>query len=134
AGAFNLFGFFVGAMTPDGSWAFPFIHALSTSLEALFCASVIVLSYQLCLRWFGRERLEGLMTTAQVFVAITLVMAGQLLPRLLFRANRLIHFGSDTWWVNLLPPAWFAGLDDAVAGRGAMSSWLLAGLGLLFTT
>jgi ABC-2 type transport system permease protein len=31
------------------------------------------------------------------------------------------------------PPAWFAGIDDALAGSGAATSWLLAGLGVLTT-
>jgi hypothetical protein len=64
AGAFNLVGFFAGIFATDGGWGFPFAHVASTILEAVFCTGSVVLSYQLCLRWFGRERLEGLMTTA----------------------------------------------------------------------
>src|SRR5258706_4762606 len=63
AGAFNFAGFFVGAAISERGWLFPVAHALSTTLEALLCTGSVVLTYQLCLRWFGRERLEGLMTT-----------------------------------------------------------------------
>jgi ABC-2 type transport system permease protein len=76
AAAFNLAGFFAGIGASDGSWLFPLAHVMSTVLEALFCAASVVVVYQLCLRWFGRERLDGLMTMSQVLVAVVAVMAG----------------------------------------------------------
>ena len=133
AGAFNLAGFFVGIGGKDGGWLFPITHAISTIMEALFCTGTVVLVYQLCLRWFGRERLDGLMTTAQVFVAVAAVVAGQVVPRLLIRISGTIKFNAGSWWIGLLPPAWFAGFDDAFAGRGIRSSWELAGFGLAAT-
>jgi hypothetical protein len=69
AAAFNLAGLFVG-FGIEANWRFPIVHVFSTALEALFCTGCVVLTYQLCLRWFGRERLEGLMTTSQVLVSI----------------------------------------------------------------
>ena len=63
--ALNLIGLFVGGRI--GGWLYPVAHVLSTILESLFCTGLIVLTYQLCLRWFGRERLDGLMTTADNF-------------------------------------------------------------------
>lgn len=131
--AFNLAGFFIGSSAPDGSWAFLPAHAVSTVLEALFCTSGIVLVYQLCLRWFGRERLDGLMTTAQVFISVAFVCAGQVIPRLLNKIDLHIHFSRETWWLGFLPPAWFAGLDDAIAGSASAGSCLLAGFGLTAT-
>jgi len=135
AGALNLVGLFVGIYTTDGGILFPLIHIVSTILEALFCTGCIVLAYQLCLRWFGRERLDGLMTTAQVFVAVGAVLSGQILPRLMLRfsAEGLLTFGPKTWWIALFPPGWFAGLDNAVAAQGGPGSWLLAGIGLIAT-
>ncbi len=132
AGAFNLAGLITGALRADGSWLFPVAHALSTVLEALFCTGGVVMVYQLCLRWFGRERLEGLMTTAQVIFAIAVVVGGQL-PRFFMQFNGLSRLNLQSWWVSLLPTAWFAGFDDAVAGSGARSSWLLAGVGVAAT-
>jgi hypothetical protein len=61
AGAFNLVGLFV-EFGSHGNRRFPIAHLCSTTLQALFCTGCVVLVYQLCLRWFGRERLEGLMT------------------------------------------------------------------------
>jgi len=126
AGIFNLAGFFVGVAAPDGGWRFPLAHAISTALEALFCTGSVVLVYQLCLGWFGRERLEGLMTTAQVFVSVAVVLSAQILPRLLIHSRSFTGLAIGSWWIVFLAPAWFAGFDDALAGSAAMSSWLLA--------
>ncbi|HAB15919.1 MAG TPA: hypothetical protein PLX89_20745 [Verrucomicrobiota bacterium] len=133
AGAFNFFGLFIGTAAPDGGWMFPFAHALSTVIGALFCTGCVVLLYQLCLRWFGRERLDGLMTTAQMLVAITAVLGGQVVPQILIHFEGNLSFGVGSWWVFLLPPAWLAGIDDALAGSGARSSWVLAAVGLTAT-
>jgi ABC-2 type transport system permease protein len=131
--ALNLAGMFGGVFTRDGNWGFPLAHAVSTVLEALFCTGVVILVYQLCLRWFGRERLDGLMTLSQIVVSVAFVMAGEVLPRLIFRQNVTIRFDLKTWWIALLPPAWFAGLDDALVGTHAMGSWALAGFAVVAT-
>jgi hypothetical protein len=135
AGALNLGGLIAGVYASDSDFRFPLIHIVSTILEALFCTGCIVLAYQLCLRWFGRERLDGLMTTAQVLVAVAAVMAGQVLPRMMFEfgSRGILRHGPDTWWIGFFPPGWFAGLDNAVAGTGGHGSWLLAGIGLVVT-
>jgi len=126
AGAFNLVGLIVGVFAVNGNWWFPLAHALSTVLEALFCAGSVVVVYQLCFRWFGRQRLEGLITTSQVIVSIGAVVSSQLLPQLMFRGNGVLGFAWRSWWIALLPPAWFAGIDDALAGTGDRNSWVLA--------
>jgi hypothetical protein len=131
--AFNLVGFFAGVGAKDGSWLFPPVHAISTAMEALFCTSCVVLAYELCLRWFGREKLEGLMTTVQIFVAIAAVAAGQLIPRLIGRFGTHLRLTPERWWMALLPPTWFAGFDDALAGSHLASSWLLAACGVGLT-
>jgi len=133
AGAFNLVGLFVGLGARDGGWSYPFVHAASTTLEALLATGCVVLTYQLCLRWFGRERLDSLMTTTQVIVAIGAVLAGQLMPRMMGGASGKLTLAASSWWVCCLPPAWFAGLDDAIAGSGVRGSWALAALGVAAT-
>jgi ABC-2 type transport system permease protein len=132
--AFNLVGVFTGCALPDGGWRFPPAHLLSVGLEALFCAGSVVMVYELCLRWFGRERLEGLMTTAQVLMSVVAVVGSQLLPRFLFQEDKAIDFNSAAWWLALFPPAWYAGLDDAIAGSGQRSSWMLALVAVVATT
>lgn len=133
AGAFNLAGLFVGVAVPDGNWLYPLVHLLSSSLQALFCVGAVVVIYQLCLRWFGRERLDGLMTTAQVLIAVGAVLGGQIVPQIILRTGSKVGLTTDSWWISLLPPAWFAGLDDAVAGSGRYGSWILAGFALIAT-
>jgi len=133
AGAFNLCGFIVGVGARDGGWSFPVVHAISTSMEALFGTGCVVLAYQVCLRWFGRERLDGLMTATQVLVALGAVLAGQLVPRMVMGGGGQMHLAATSWWVCLLPPAWFAGLDDAFGGSGARGSWALAAWGVAAT-
>ncbi len=126
AGAFNLCGFIVGIFASDGHRQFPLVHAISTGLQALFTTGCVVMVYQLCLRWFGRERLNGLMTTTQVLVSIAAVVGGQVLPQLVLHSNHVVTFSEKSWWMILFPPAWFAGFDDAMAGSMKAGSWLLA--------
>lgn len=133
AGAFNLAGLAVGVMVPNGCWLFPLVHAGSTVLQAVFCTSCVVLAYQLCLRWLGRERLEAIMVTTQVVISVAVVLGSQLLPRLLADEGSMSSMAASAWWIALVPPAWFAGIDDALAGSSAASSWLLAGIALAGT-
>ena len=130
--AFNLIGLCVGYLS--GGWRFPIVHLFSTTLSALFCTGCVVLVYQLCLRWFGRERLEGLMTAAQVLVSVGAVLAGQVLPRLMIYSDSVLKVDESSWWIYLLPPAWFAGFDDSFAGSASRTSWLLAGMGIAMTS
>lgn len=133
AGAFNLAGLAIGFFAPDGGLLFVLAHVVSVGMLALFCASCVVVAYQLCLRWFGRERLDGLVTSAQVFVSVGAVLGGQLLPQLMFRVDMIGQIRTFSRWFFLLPPAWFAGFDDALAGTRAPSSWFLAALALSST-
>jgi ABC-2 type transport system permease protein len=132
AGAFNLAGFFAGIAAVGGSWLYPLAHVISTVMEALLCAGSVVVVYQLCLRWFGRERLDGLMTTAQVMVGIAAVMAGQI-PQLVTRFHGNFSFNFHSWWVWLLPPAWFAGFDDFIAGSRSGGSAILGSVAIFAT-
>jgi hypothetical protein len=130
--AFNLVGFFVGAAARDGGPLFPVAHLISTALQAMFCTGCVVMVYQLCLRWFGRERLDSLMTTAQVLISVGAVLSGQLLPQMFVRLDAS-SMDRAPWWIALVPPAWFAGFNDAIAGSGALSSWGLFAAGVLAT-
>jgi hypothetical protein len=133
AGAFNLAGLFVGVYCLDGNWRFPVVHLVSTAQEALFCIGCVVLVYQLCLRWFGRERLDGLMTMVQVVVSIVFIAGSQILPRVIMRFGNYLTPSESSRWIGLLPPSWFAGFDDALAGSGANFSWVLAAISVIAT-
>jgi hypothetical protein len=133
AGAFNLAGTLGGFQAIDASPIFPVAHIISTVLEALFCTGCVVLGYEVCLRCFGRELLENVMTAVQILVAVGAVAAGQIVPRMMTVVGPHVTFRSDVWWVRLLPPAWFAGFDDALAGSGATLSWALGAAGVALT-
>jgi hypothetical protein len=129
----NLAGMVAGVTAKGGGWLFPPAHLLSTALEALFCAGVVVVSYQLCLRWFGRERLDGLMTTMQIVLATSAVFAGQFVPHLLARLGANGELDLHVGWAGLLPPIWFAALDDLLTGHAAPATLLLAACGAAAT-
>jgi hypothetical protein len=131
--AFNLAGMLGGSLNHSGSLMFAPAHVVSSVLSALFCTSGVVLVYQLCLRWFGRERLDGLMTFAQVIMTLVLVLGSQLAPRLMNDLPGEIQLSAKTWWLALLPPAWFAALDETLMGRGHPTMWALAAIGVLAT-
>jgi ABC-2 type transport system permease protein len=131
--ALNLVGFGVGFFAAKNRWLYPIAHLISITLQAVFCTGCVVMVYQLCLRWSGRERLDGLMTTAQIVVSVAMVLAGQILPQVMFRGHRFHSFDAKSWWIALLPPAWFAGFDDALAGSGTKVSWILAAAALVIT-
>lgn len=131
--ALNACGLVVGALRADGTWLFIPAHLFSLTLEVLFCTSFVVLTYNLCLRWFGRERLENLMTAVQILVAVSAMLAGQIVPRLITRVDDATLAGASGW-LAILPPAWFAALDTVLAGRGASPALLgLAALGIVAT-
>ncbi len=133
AGAFNLPSLFFRFGSAAGGWPFILAHVVSVGLEAMFCAGCVVMVYQLCLRWFGRERLDGLITTAQVILSVGAVLCSQILPQLVIRLERDDAIGAGAWGMVLLPPAWFAGIDDAIAGTGELGAWGLTVLSALTT-
>lgn len=131
--AFNLVPLVAAVFNDRIGVAFVPAHLISTTLSAMFCTGAVVLIYQLCLKWFGRERLDGLMTFAQVVMTMVLVLGGQIAPHLAKYLPSEVRLGGETWWLVLLPPAWFAGLDEALMGRGTATSWALGATGLLVT-
>ena len=131
--AFNLTGLIMGSVGRNGTWLFLPVHLASTCLAALFCSGSVVLLYQLCLRWFGRERLDNLMTGAQVLLAVGMMAVSQMVPLMMRTMGPTAVSIGGKWWMFLLPPAWFAGFDEVFTGRATPSSWALAGIGIAVT-
>jgi len=124
--AFNLAGLVLGAVSPKGNLAFPLVHLISTLMAALFCTGGIVLLYQLCLRLFGRDRLENLMTATQVLLVISIIGFSQMGPRMINAMPGDLDLASLPKWIFLLPPAWFAGFDAFLTGKASAFSGILA--------
>ncbi|WP_367871541.1 hypothetical protein [Luteolibacter sp. Populi] len=131
--AFNLAGMVAGSLSDKGSPFFAPVHFISICLSALFCSGSVVLLYQLCLRWFGRERLDNLMTTAQVLLAVLMVVGSQMVPHLMIGMQGKMDPLANQTWLFLLPPAWFASLDQVLLGGGKPAAWIMAGTGVLAT-
>lgn len=131
--ALNLIGLIAGAFMKGSNWMYLVAHILSTVVEALFTTGCFILAYQVCLRWLGRERLDGIMTTVQVGVSILIVVGAQLLPRVIGNTSNPASQYLDSWWLAVLPPMWFAAFDHALVGAGTTHSWVLAGIGVLAT-
>lgn len=131
--AFNLVGFGVGLIMPGGGWRFVLAHFLSVIMESIFCAGCVVTVYQLCLRWCGRERLENVITFAQVGLTVLFVLSSQFLPQVALRGglDHLVETYSN--WLILLPPAWFAEFDHLISGTFAWHSILSATLAVVGT-
>ena len=131
--SFNLAGMLMGSLQAGGTWLFLPVHFVSTCLSALFCAGSVVLIYQVCLRWFGRERLDNIMTTAQVLLAVGMVVGGQLVQFVLPALGSLSN-PAGKWWLFLMPPAWFAGFDEVFTGRAEVSSFIHAAVAIAMTS
>ena len=53
------------------------VHAISTAVADGLFTGTVVLVYQLCPRWFGCDRLDGMMTIARVFTTLVMVFVSQ---------------------------------------------------------
>lgn len=123
--AFNLVGLAIGSFGTHGHLLFLPAHITTTAMAALLCTASIVLIYQLCLRWFGRDKLENLMTATQMLLVIAVVLGSQLAPRLISQWGHTPGLDDTPWWLMLLPPAWFAGLDELLIGHVTPHSLIL---------
>lgn len=126
AGALNLAGLVTGLWSQGATAWFVPAHALATLLLMLFASSLIVLVYNACLRWFGRDRLDNLLATVQTLLAVIMVAGGQLMPRL-FGMDALRSLDMSHGWALVLPPVWFGALDALLCGaEPAARVWLPA--------
>lgn len=131
--ALNLIGWVVAAFFQGFGWRWLLAHGLSTTLLMVASAAGTVLVYQLCLRWFGRERLDNLLATLQALLAIVMAFGSQMVPRLAGNKN-FAGFTEVDGLLLLAPPAWFGAFDAWLCGAMSTTSALLpVGLALGLT-
>lgn len=132
--ALNLAGFVAGLGCKGATWRFIPAHLFSTALLMLFSAASIVLVYNACLKWFGRERLDNLLATLQSLLTIGMILGGQIMPQML-KIDTLQHIENVSGWPLALPPVWFGALDALFGGTtlNHASLWLPAALAVLVT-
>lgn len=131
--AFNLPGLILGGTMPDGGWRFFVAHVLSVVMESVFCASCVVIVYQLCLRWCGRERLESVITWTQVGMTVLIVVGSQVFPRFMMQGKPDELIRSYSKWIAFVPPAWFAEFDRVATGQFHWQSIMMACLAAVMT-
>lgn len=127
--ALNLAGFVAGLSSKGATWRFIPAHLFSTTLLMLFSAASIVLVYNACLKWFGRDRLDNLLASVQSLLTIVMIFSGQIMPRLL-HLDSIQHLDHVSGWLLALPPMWFGALDALIGGTtlDTSSLWLPAAL------
>jgi hypothetical protein len=130
--AYSLPGCFRAVTTGLGGVLFPFAHLVSVVMAAVLMTGGVVMLYQLCLRWFGRQRLDNLMTGAQVLLTVGLVLGSQMI-RPLITGQGTLGVLKEAWWGFLIPPAWFAGLDAVLTGNFQLEMIVLALLAIIST-
>ena len=116
----NLAGLIVGMWSKGSSWRFFPAHVLTTVLLMMFSTGCIVLVYNLCLKWFGRDKLDNLLTTLQTIVSVLMMVSSQLLPRVM-GSEAMHHFTAVKGWALALPPVWFGALDALLSGASPWS-------------
>ncbi|MCA8954299.1 MAG: hypothetical protein KDE27_32625 [Planctomycetes bacterium] len=131
--ALNLAPLIAGMFGTGLDWRFLPAHLLSTALLMVFSVGATVLVYNLCLRWFGREKLDNLLALTQTLLTIVMVVGGQLAPRAL-QLDSFVTFDASSGWALALPPVWFAALDVLLCGaEPAGQVWLPAALAVVAT-
>lgn len=132
--ALNLAGFVAGLGCKGATWRFIPAHLFSTALLMLFSAASIVLVYNACLKWFGRERFDNLLASVQSLLTIVMILSGQIMPRML-KLDTFQHLENVSGWLLALPPMWFGALDALIGGTtlNPASLWLPASLALVVT-
>lgn len=128
--ALNFAGLITGLWSKGATWRFIPAHLVSTLLLMAFSAACIVLVYNVCLKWFGREKLDNLLTTLQTLLTVAMMLSGQIMPRFL-RTETMQHLHLAEGWALALPPVWFGALDALLSGAVPWATaWLPASLAL----
>ncbi|MGK0155339.1 MAG: ABC-2 type transport system permease protein [Neolewinella sp.] len=129
----NLAGLIGGMFVTDLGWQWLPVHLATTTLLMVFATAVIVLTYNLCLRWFGRERLDNLLAAVQTLMTLVMIAGSQLVPRLMMQ-DGLDDPTILQGWALLLPPVWFGSLDAVLCGAMPWATaWLPASLAVAGT-
>ncbi|HZN38429.1 MAG TPA: hypothetical protein VFD82_06475 [Planctomycetota bacterium] len=127
--ALNAIGLVTSFWNKGNTPFFAIAHVFTTLLLMLFSAALIVLVYNVCLRWFGRERFENLLTLLQTLMAIVMIVGVQIMPRLLDN-EALRGIDPKSTLALLAPPVWFGAIDVLLCGAMPVGQvWLPAAIG-----
>jgi len=124
----NLLPMIAGIFAPGSNSLFPLGQAVAFTAIALFASALVVVSYELLIRWVSKERFDSIASYLQIGLVISVMLGFQILPRVLEHGSTSIRFRS---YHLLFPPAWFAGLCMLTLGRFATGFLALAVIAIL---
>ncbi len=82
---------------------------------AVFCALFITNAfYLLIMQFFNEEKLKNIINYFQIFMAVFIMGGYQILPRMMERIDMANFTFEIKLWYYLLPPAWMAGMMEAI--------------------
>ena len=94
------------------AWA-ALVHVVMVVLAIGLITVVVTLVYGLAARLVPRERFDDVASWSQIALALVFVSLALVTPRSTMRGT--IHIDPSTWFLQILPPAWFAGLEALLA-------------------
>lgn len=101
-----LSGFSIVASFRYGA-VFMLVFILDIILIDLFMIMVTALVYFVTLKFFDGEKLKDMINTVQIILSVTMMVAGQIIPRLFSIIDFKIIY-SPKIWHYIFPPMWFA--------------------------
>ncbi len=123
----NLAPALVGWTLRDAPWQFPLVYLSIATLLGVFVAGVVTASYGLLLQRINYERFKDLLAWCQLILSFLFFFGYQLIPRLVNRVHG-VHIENIPATIAVLPPVWFASLNELGLGH---FSWLAITLSLV---
>jgi hypothetical protein len=97
----------------ESAWA-AVVHVVMVALAVALITVVVTLVYGLAARLVPRERFDDVASWSQIALALVFVSLALVTPRTAMRTGGM-HIESTAWFLQILPPAWFAGLEALLA-------------------
>ncbi|MCD4690600.1 hypothetical protein K8S17_03985 [bacterium] len=99
----------------DGGVPLSLFYALSSLVGCASAAALIVLLYSTAVRIFDYQRFSSAITYVHSIATLVLTFAYILVPRMLLREGITLEVTRGVW-TYFVPPAWYAGAIELVAG------------------
>src|SRR5208337_480498 len=120
----------VGWTFPDAPWQFPVVYLAVAALAGVFVAAVVAALYGLLLQRVNYERFKDLLAYCQILFSCVVFLGYQLFPRLVGRV-RDFRVEDTPWLATVLPPAWFASLNEIGLGHFSRLGALMSAVAIL---
>jgi len=106
---------------------FMLVFILDIILIDLFMIMVTALVYFVTLKFFDGEKLKDMINVVQIILSVTIVLAGQIIPRLFSFIDFKIVY-SPKIWHYIFPPMWFAAPLEIINSGEANISFIVMSL------